>query len=104
MKHWDQFLESDTEHHYGGRQRIYQFPNGYGASVIPEYDITEDDQYDEHLDPEDNNKMKPKKGFWEIAVLDSAGELCYDTEVTDDVLRRQNDPEVDNILGLISRL
>jgi len=104
MKHWEQFLESDTEHHYGGRQRIYQFPNGYGASVIPEYDITEDDEYDEHLNPEDISKMKPRKGFWEIAVIDSTGELCYDTEVTDDVLRQQCDPEVDNILGQISRL
>ena len=42
--------------------------------------------------------------FWEIAVLDSAGELCYDTAVTDDVLRQQCDPDVDNILGQISRL
>ena len=48
--------------------------------------------------------MKPRKGFWEIAVLDGAGELCYETEVTDDVLRHQCDPDVDNILGQISRL
>ena len=48
--------------------------------------------------------MKPKKGWWEIAVLDSSGELCYDTDITDDVLRNQCDPDVDNILGKISRL
>jgi len=104
MKKWEEFLESDTRHHLGGRQRIYKFPNGFGASVVSEYIITDDEQYDEHLDPEDTNKMKPKKGWWEIAVLDSSGELCYDTDITDDVLRNQYDPDVDNILGKISRL
>lgn len=104
MKAWEKFLVSDTRHHFGGRQRIYKFPNGFGASVIPEYIITDDEQYDEHLNPEDDNKMKPKKGWWEIAVLDSSGELCYDTDITDDVLRNQCDPDVDNILGKISRL
>ncbi len=104
MRKWEEFLQSDTKHHYGGRQRIYQFPNGFGASVIPEYIISEDDEYDEHLNPEDSHKMKPSKGFWEIAVLDSTGELRYDTVVTDDVLRQQCDPDVDNVLGQISRL
>jgi len=104
MKKWEEFLESDTRHHLGGRQRIYKFPNGFGASVIPEYEFTEDDEHDEHLDPEDTNKMKPVKGWYEIAVLDYDGELCYNTEVTDDVLRHQCDPDVDNILGQISRL
>jgi len=32
------------------------------------------------------------------------GELCYDTEITGDVIGYLNDPEVDNILGQISRL
>ncbi|MDA8956874.1 hypothetical protein N9H30_00730 [bacterium] len=104
MRHWEKFLQSDTKHHFGGRQRIYQFPNGYGASVIPEYEILEDELNEEHLDPEDTAKMKAIKGRWEIAVLDGAGELCYETEVTDDVLRHQCDPDVDNILGQISRL
>ena len=48
--------------------------------------------------------MKPVKGWYEIAVLDYDGELCYNTEVTDDVLRHHCDPDVDNILGQISRL
>ena len=47
--------------------------------------------------------MMPKKGFWEIGVFYN-GELCYDTPITDDVLRHQSDPDVDNVLGKISRL
>ena len=31
-------------------------------------------------------------------------ELTYDTPITDDVLRHQTDPDVDNILGQIKRL
>lgn len=103
MKHWEEYLVSDKPHHYGGRHRIYSFPNGFGASVIPEYDISMDEQYDEHLDPEDNRKMLPKKGWWEVAVIVD-GEPCYTTPITDDVLRHQSDPDVDNVLGKISRL
>jgi hypothetical protein len=47
--------------------------------------------------------MMPKKGFWEVAVFKD-GELCYDTEITDDVMRHLNDPDVDNILGQIKNL
>lgn len=103
MKAWQEFLESDNPHHLGGRQRVYKFPNGYGASVIPEYEITIDEQYNEHLDPEDQRKMLPKKGWWEVAVL-YEGDLCYHTQITDDVLKNQCDPDVDNILGQIYRL
>ena len=45
-----------------------------------------------------------KKGLWEMAVLDSEGSLCYDTEITDDVLGHLNDPEVDRYLRMISQL
>ena len=31
-------------------------------------------------------------------------ELCYNTEITDDVMRHLNDPEVDNVLGQIKNL
>jgi len=103
MKAWEEYLVSDKPHHVGGRQRIYKFPNGFGASVIPEFDVSIDEQYDEHLNPEDNRKMVPKKGWWEIAVL-FEDELCYSSPITDDVLKNQCDPDVDNILGQISRL
>jgi len=47
--------------------------------------------------------MTPVKGKWELAVFWD-GELCYDSPITNDVLRNLNDPEVDNYLGQISRL
>ena len=76
----------ETNSHMGGKQKIYKFPNGYGASVIRH-----------------KGSYGYKKGLWEVAVL-FEGELCYDTEITNDVLGHLNDPEVDNILGKIFRL
>jgi len=107
-KWYEEYLESDTPHHngvWGGRQRIYKFKNGYGASVIPEYVERVIDEYEDHENPEKPvlGDMMPKKGFWEIGVFYN-GELCYDTPITDDVLRHQSDPDVDNVLGKISRL
>jgi hypothetical protein len=107
-KWYNEFLESDQPHHngsWGGRQKIYKFPNGYGASVIPEYIEREVDEYEDHENPERPvlGDMMPKKGFWEVAVFKD-GELCYDTEITDDVMRHLNDPDVDNILGQIKNL
>jgi len=76
----------ETNKHNGGIQKVYKFPNGYGASVIKH-----------------RGSYGYQKGLWEVAVL-FHGELCYDTEITDDVLGHLNDPEVDNILGKIFRL
>lgn len=108
MKHWEEYLVLDEPHHkgvWGGRQKIYKFPNGYGASVIPEYIDREVKEYEEHENPELPvlGLMKPKKGFWEIGVFYN-DQLTYDTPITDDVLRHQADPDVDNILGQIFRL
>ena len=69
-----------------GVQKVYQFPNGYGASVIKH-----------------KGSYGYKKGLWELAVLNE-GELCYDTDISNDVIGHLNDPEVDNILGQIARL
>lgn len=70
-----------------GVQYIYKFPNGYGASVIK----------GEHT-------YGGKQGLWEIAVLDQAGELCYTTSVTNDVIGHLNDPEVHRVLLQIKEL
>ena len=67
-------------------QKIYAFPNGYGASVI---------------------KHEGSYGFdkdqWELAVLKD-DELCYSTDITSDVMGYLNDPQVDNILRQIANL
>jgi len=64
----------------------YNFDNGYGASVIMN-DIS----------------YGGKMGLYEIAVLYS-GDICYDTEITDDVLGYLTTPAVNDILSQISNL
>jgi len=76
----------ETNKHYGGVQKVYKFPNGYGASVIRH-----------------KGSYGYSKGLWELAVLED-GELCYDTEITNDVIGHLNDPEVDRLLRRIQQL
>ena len=71
----------------GGIQKVFKFPNGYGASVVRH-----------------KGSYGYMKGQWEIAVLVESGAICYSTPITDDVIGYLNDPEVDNLLGQISRL
>ena len=54
---------------HNGVGYIYEFENGYGASVIKH-------------DASYGGKM----GLYEIAVLDSKGDFCYTTDITDDVV------------------
>ena len=51
-----------------GYHKVYKFDNGYGASVV-------------------SNAMSygGSRGLFEVAVLDAAGNLNYDTPVTSDV-------------------
>jgi len=77
---------TEKNRHMGGIQKVYKFPNGYGASVI-----------------QHKGSYGYQKGLWEVAVLHE-GELCYDTKITNDVIGHLNDPEVDNILRRIKLL
>ena len=54
---------------HNGVGYVYEFENGYGASVVS-HDVS----------------YGGDKGLYEIAVLDSKGDLCYDTPITDDVV------------------
>jgi hypothetical protein len=63
------------------------FDNGYGASVVRhEY------------------SYGGKDGLYEVAVLDSDGELCYDTPVTNDVIGYLRDIDVTDVMEKIQQL
>ena len=64
-----------------------QFENGFGASIV-------------------NHKYSygGKDGLYEIAVLDSSGEITYDTNVTGDVLGYLSEEDVETHLNEIKSL
>lgn len=74
------------EPYYGGVQWIFNFANGYGASVV-----TGSIAY--------CNKLQP----YELAVL-KHGRLCYDTPITDDVIGYLTSNEVYDLLDRIEQL
>lgn len=74
--------------HIFGYRKVYEFDNGYGASVI--------------WNPA---SFGYEKGLFEVAVLDlSTGALCYDTEVTNDVVGFLDFKDVVDILAKIESL
>jgi len=66
---------------------VYEFENGYGASVV-----SHDGSYG------------GKQGLYEIAVLDSTGDLCYSTPITDDVIGYATEDKVLDTLHRIRML
>lgn len=83
------YLQSFDPSLNGGTQRVYKFPNGYGASVIVGGTMA--------------------YGGHEIAVLKFTGDdefhLCYDTPVTNDVIGHVRDEShEDEILAMIHNL
>jgi hypothetical protein len=88
----------------GTTHSIYHFENGYGASVIPEYDHGLEQPL-RILSTPDN---------LELAVLHYVGtgdvhddknwDLCYDSPITSDVLRRLTQDEVNQLLDQIAAL
>ena len=64
-----------------------EFENGYGASVVKgEY------------------TYGGKDGLYELAVLDSNGNLIYDTSITDDVIGYLTQQEVTDLMEQIQKL
>lgn len=81
----EKFLETEREIN-DGVQLIYKFPNGYGASVIKgPYTYGGDED------------------LWELAVFKDR-HLCYDTEITNDVIGYLNDDAVNSLLERIEAL
>ena len=70
----------------GGVQHEYEFPNGYGASVVSH-----------------SYSYGRESGLWELAVLDH-GHLTYTTPITADVLGHLTTEEVDATLDRIAAL
>ena len=66
-----------------GIQYLFSFPNGYGASVV-----------------RNSFTYGGRRGLYELAVIFD-GELCYDTEITDDVLGRLT---VEDVLSTLERI
>jgi hypothetical protein len=71
----------------GGVQKSYRFPNGWGASVVRH-----------------RFSYGHEDGLWELAVLGKDGHLAYETTITDDVIGRQTDEEIEALLARISTL
>lgn len=89
MNH-DEFLIIDSDYKALGRQKIYKFPNGYGASVV-----------------KTKWSYVGKKGLWKLAVIifdDCSWNLCYDTPITDDVIENLEWDEVEEYLEKIKNL
>ena len=80
------YTPKETKHVYGGTQDIYEFHNGYGASVVS------------HAHSYGGNS-----GLFELAVLKN-GDLCYDTPLTDDVIGWLNAEQVESYLAQIEDL
>ena len=71
----------------GGVMSRIQFENGYGASVVKsEYTYV------------------GKDGLYELAVLDSDGNLTYATSVTDDVIGYLRPEDVTDVMAKIQQL
>lgn len=85
---YDKFLKYDGETPgIGGSRKVYQFPNGLGASVISHvYSYGGD------------------KGLWELAVINENGSLNYNTPITSDVEGWLTWEEVETLLRKISEL
>jgi hypothetical protein len=77
----DSFV-TEKNSYYGKNQTKYSFPNGYGASVISGEGIRQ----------------------FEVAVLEADGSLCYNTEITEDVISGLDVEGVYKILDKISHL
>ena len=71
----------------GGVMSRITFENGYGASVVQTFFSYGGDE-----------------GLYELAVLDSNGQLTYNTPVTDDVEGRLTEDDVTRLLEQIQKL
>jgi hypothetical protein len=82
-----EFIDHPMGAEYGGIISRISFDNGYGASVV-----------------KGPMSYGGKNGLYELAVLDSNGELTYDTPVTNDVEGYLSEEDVTKLLEQIQKL
>ncbi len=78
-----------------GIQRLYRFPNGYGASVV------------RFMIGAFGGSYGAENGLWELAVTKYTGDkfkLTYETPITNGVEGRLTEHEVDALLARIEAL
>jgi len=76
-----EFISVNDTYMSGKRARI-KFDNGYGASVVL------------HNNPYDSKQH----GLYEIAILDTANQICYETSIANDVIKYLTEERVTDIL------
>ena len=72
---------------YDGNQWLFKYDNGYGASIV-----------------QHSGSYGGKQGLYEIAVLDSNGEMSYTTPITDDVIGYADEVKLYETLDRIKSL
>jgi hypothetical protein len=82
-----EFIDHPMGAEYGGIISRISFDNGYGASIV-----------------KGPMSYGGDRGLYELAVLDSNGELTYDTPVTNDVEGYLNEEDVTKLLEQIQKL
>jgi hypothetical protein len=80
-------LEFNSFNHGDGVQAKMMFENGFGTSVI-----------------KSSFSYGGKNGLYEVAVLDTDGEITYETDVTDDVIGHLTPEQVTEIMEQIQAL
>lgn len=86
MKTFKDLVFEERPHDMGIASQI-QFDNGYGASVV-----------------KGPYTYGGKDGLYEMAILDSNGNLTYDTPITNDVIGYLSEDEVSDYLKKIQEL
>lgn len=93
IEFYDELVDQDNYNEFGFREGVgwkFIFKNGYGASII-------------------NNGFGKEAGLFELAVLkknleDNKYHLCYDTEITNDVILNLTNKDVKDYLYKIKNL
>ena len=80
-------LEFNSSNHGDGVYAKIMFENGFGASVI-----------------KSSFSYGGKNGLYELAVLDTDGEITYETDVTDDVIGHLTPEQVTETMAFIQAL